>query len=488
MPLIIEARIEDDQASSVAIQAATIVAVLERQDHSVAGLGLTLAEGRALLAEVQSALVSHQAASWMADHLTCCRCGSALAHKDSRSIVVPTVFGKVEVASPRLWTCSCCAKRGEPRRSMSPLSKAAPQRVTPELEYLQAKWAAHLPYCQATELLQEVLPLERGVSLGSTRRRILAVGQALDAQIERDIVSRPKPENGDHVRESVSVGCVSVDSAWLSFSSSPSSRKAARDLAERKSPMAKKVIQERHVNIVAGRATFADRTPRLYAYVHKQVPSAAARLDQFLHTSGVRPDERVTVISDDAGEFEKAVQNSELASGRILDWFHIAMKFKAAENSVFGSAMIEPLQRKSVTTELEHAKWLVWHGKGGKSVARIKALHASFMAREGYEYSTLWWNLHRLSCYIDNNAGTLVNYGARYHKGLPISSSIAESAVNQVVSHRMAKKQQMRWTDEGAHCLVQVRVAVLNGEFSVMRLAELTKMPCANSSHLRQAA
>jgi hypothetical protein len=36
-----------------------------------------------------------------------------------------------------------------------------------------------------------------------------------------------------------------------------------------------------------------------------------------------------------------------------------------------------------------------------------------------------------------------------------------------VVSHRMVKKQQMRWTDEGAHCLAQVRVAVLNGEFSV---------------------
>ena len=32
-------------------------------------------------------------------------------------------------------------------------------------------------------------------------------------------------------------------------------------------------------------------------------------------------------------------------------------------------------------------------------------------------------------------------YGARFRKGLPISSSIAESAVNQVVSSRMAKKQ-----------------------------------------------
>ena len=50
------------------------------------------------------------------------------------------------------------------------------------------------------------------------------------------------------------------------------------------------------------------------------------------------------------------------------------MKFKAAENSIFVCAMIEPWQRKSVKTNIEHAKWLVWHGKGGKAVARIKAM------------------------------------------------------------------------------------------------------------------
>jgi hypothetical protein len=72
---------------------------------------------------------------------------------------------------------------------VSPLCKAVPQRVTPELEYLQAKWAAHLPYRQATELLREVLPLDKAISLGSTRRRILAVGNALDAEI--DAISPP---------------------------------------------------------------------------------------------------------------------------------------------------------------------------------------------------------------------------------------------------------------------------------------------------------
>lgn len=285
------------------------------------------------------------------------------------------------------------------------------------------------------------------------------------------------------------MGCVSVDSAWLSFSSSPKSRKAGRDLAEMKSPWAQKFTRELHVNIVAGRATLTDRIPRLYAYVHMQVPSPPAWLDQFLYANGVAPHERVTVISDDAGEFGKAVDGSQLAGTRILDWFHIAMKFKAAKNSVLGSQTIEPEERIAVETEIDRAKWLVWHGKGRQSDFRIKALDATLLAREGYEHSTLYWNLRRLYFYIEHNAGTLVNYGMRYHKGLPISSSIAESAENLVVSHRMAKKQQMRCTAEGAHCLAHVRVAVLNEECSVKKLALLSKTSAAqNSPNARRAA
>ena len=39
-----------------------------------------------------------------------------------------------------------------------------------------------------------------------------------------------------------------------------------------------------------------------------------------------------------------------------------------------------------------------------------------------------------------------------------------ESAVNQVVSHRMAKKRQVRWYEEGAHLLAQVGVHELNDQ------------------------
>ena len=39
-----------------------------------------------------------------------------------------------------------------------------------------------------------------------------------------------------------------------------------------------------------------------------------------------------------------------------------------------------------------------------------------------------------------------------------------ESTINQVVSRRFVKKQQMQWTLKGAHLLLQTRTKVLNNE------------------------
>jgi len=46
-----------------------------------------------------------------------------------------------------------------------------------------------------------------------------------------------------------------------------------------------------------------------------------------------------------------------------------------------------------------------------------------------------------------------------------IASGFVESAVNQVVSKRMAKRQQMGWSQRGAHLLLQIRTRVLNEEW-----------------------
>jgi hypothetical protein len=66
--------------------------------------------------------------------------------------------------------------------------------------------------------------------------------------------------------------------------------------------------------------------------------------------------------------------------------------------------------------------------------------------------------------YIETNRPFIPNYGERQRYGEPISTAFVESTVNEVVSKRMVKKQQMRWTQRGAHLLLQVRTETLNND------------------------
>ncbi|MDE2562438.1 MAG: hypothetical protein KGL48_09350 [Sphingomonadales bacterium] len=65
---------------------------------------------------------------------------------------------------------------------------------------------------------------------------------------------------------------------------------------------------------------------------------------------------------------------------------------------------------------------------------------------------------------IENNAHAIVDYGERSRNGDLISSGIAESAINQVITRRMVKKQPMAWSPDGAHNLLQIRTALLNAD------------------------
>ena len=57
-----------------------------------------------------------------------------------------------------------------------------------------------------------------------------------------------------------------------------------------------------------------------------------------------------------------------------------------------------------------------------------------------------------------------LNYGGRWRYGERISTAFVESTVNQVISKRMVKRQQMRWSPRGAHLLLQGRTRVLHEE------------------------
>jgi hypothetical protein len=96
------------------------------------------------------------------------------------------------------------------------------------------------------------------------------------------------------------------------------------------------------------------------------------------------------------------------------------------------------------------------------ALRRLESLGWELATDGSPEEARLLARLEDFIGYIENNQRFIVNYGDRYRHGEPITSSFVESAVNQVVSKRFVKRQQMAWRPAHAHGLLQVRTAVLN--------------------------
>jgi hypothetical protein len=119
--------------------------------------------------------------------------------------------------------------------------------------------------------------------------------------------------------------------------------------------------------------------------------------------------------------------------------------------------------RDEVVRQLEGLKWFVRHGNVFRA---LKVLGVVVCDLEGAVYANgdatarkLYKVVQEFSTYLNRNQGYIPNYGER------ISIGFVESTVDQVVSKRLEKKQQMRWSQRGAHLLLQIRTRVLNDKW-----------------------
>ena len=121
---------------------------------------------------------------------------------------------------------------------------------------------------------------------------------------------------------------------------------------------------------------------------------------------------------------------------------------------------------EAIRDQIERLKWSLWHGQVDKALGKIDDLETSIEPfHETYaRFTPLVKALSELRTSIGNNRHVIPNYGERYHNGEAIATGFVESTVNEVVSRRFCKKQQMQWSKQGAHLLLQTRVKTLNGE------------------------
>ena len=111
-------------------------------------------------------------------------------------------------------------------------------------------------------------------------------------------------------------------------------------------------------------------------------------------------------------------------------------------------------------------KHLLWHGNTQEALERMASLsmELSLIQAHSVPAKKVADGLAEFETYIRNNCEFIPNFGERYRQGETISTAFVESTINQVVSRRFVKKQQMQWTLRGAHLLLQTRTKVLNNE------------------------
>ena len=138
MKIRLQVLIESDTGEMVTTEE---IAQLERHSLQPESVGLTLADTKHILSQMQGTIVQEQVAAFLQEQSSCPECNRQLMRKGQHQIVFRTVFGTLRLPSPRLYSCSC---QQVVRTSFSPLAQRLPERITPELMYLETNL---LPCC-----------------------------------------------------------------------------------------------------------------------------------------------------------------------------------------------------------------------------------------------------------------------------------------------------------------------------------------------------
>jgi hypothetical protein len=437
------------------------LACLERTDLKPETLGLTLAEGKRILKDLQQMVVERQVSNSLLPKRACPDCGQPRHSKGNHSLSMRTVFGHLTVRTPRLHHCTC---RPHQTKTFSPLAEMIPEHTSPELLFLETKWASLMSYGMTSKLLQEVLPIDEPITTFTIRQHVADVAERLERELgeeqccfiegcQRDWDRLPPPDGP------LTVG---IDGGFI---------RAPR--------------KEGHFEVIAGKSMLSFRrhedgdeeepAGKCFAFVQTFDQKPKRRLFELLKNQGMQENQQIVFLSDGGDDVRNLQLYLNPQAEHLLDWFHVTMRLTVLTQTAKGLPDMvgegedqQPL-RSEVLKTLESIKWYLWHGNVFQALRHMPFVEMDLesAAFESQEETTrkLLKAVDEFSTYIQRNRSFIPNYGERYRNGERISTGFVESAVNQVISKRMAKKQQMQWTQRGAHFLLQVRTRVLNEEW-----------------------
>ncbi len=443
MKIRVQVIVESDNGVGEVVQD---IARLERGQLRPEELGLTLTEAKGLLEGLQRTVIEQQIDEYSRQQSSCPLCGKQRLRKGAHTIVFRTIFGKIELSSPRLFHCQC---QPQPTRSFSPLAELLVERMAPELLYLEAKFASLVSYGLSMKLFEEVLPIGAEINASTIRNHTLAVAERLESELgdeqaffiegcERDWEEMPRPDMP------LTVG---IDGGYV-------------DSCEQKGKKGGRF------EVIVGKSVTAEGESKCFGLVNSYDTKPKRRVFEVLKSQGMQMNQQITFLSDGGDTVRELQLYLNPQAEHLLDWFHMSMPLTVMNQMAKGLGPEESESRAGALKQLESIKWYLWHGNVFKALRRIDHLEADLEGEviTGESLEKLRVTLQEFQTYIENNQQWIPNYGELWRAGETISTAFGESAVDQVLSKRFVKKQQMSWSRRGAHLLLQVRTRALNEE------------------------
>jgi hypothetical protein len=411
-----------------------VLEIVGRSDPGdIAALGITLSQAKQLLGLIQQEVVAAQCRDHATRRPTCRSCAAVCQLKDYRPRQIATLFGQVTVRLPRFRCAGCGTMEAT-------VDWPARCRSTPELEQLQAHLSALMPYRVAAGVLEHLLPVDAGISHESMRGRTLKLGEALrDAAALEPTTAAPAIT-------------LTLDSTFI-----------------RSGEEGQRPLEVRLGNVEASRGA-----RQVFAAVAKTDTSIAALIQRRLAEVGQARETEITAVTDGCSGLRSILVDAGVTAPPYLDWFHIAMRLRHAEQ-VAGSLPIDTPEREHaravIVTEVDRLHWRIWNGRAKDAQITLERIHQVMPVFQGEggrkqdpAWRRLWKALRAIDRHLSNQSTWLVNYAERHRAGLRVGTALTEATANFLVNRRLNKAQQMRWSRRGADLLLQVRCAVLNGK------------------------
>jgi len=361
------------------------------------------------------------------------------------------LFGTFKFHSPRFEHCDC--KQRE-TASFRPLSILLTEPVAPDLLYMEAKWSSLVSYGLSLDARQDFLPIALSLDVKTVRYDILKVAKRLEAELGEEQASFIEGEPSDWELLLPPEGSckVGIDGGYV------------RNWVDKKHKcevMVGKSIRRLDESVEEVEAPSLKR----FGFVQTLDTKSKRRLYEVWHAQNLPMNQDIAFLLDGNDSLRQLQPERSPKATHILAWYHLSMKLTVLGQYGKGLVQCEAVLGAAICNQIERLKWSLWPGQVDKALGKIDALQSSIAPfSETYaQYSGVVKALSELRPYTVNNRPLIPNYGERYRRGEPIATGFVESTVNEVVSKRFCKKQQMQWPKEGAHLLLQTRVRTLNG-------------------------